>query len=414
MEFTRGGSNVTKPLLFDSLALSLPAMRGKMRSERLDRSKTEFDLKQQLMRAKDLSDNGYRNQSLRHAFRDIEGALIKKNGEIFSEKLEQLCQQAAELTDEISFELDKQLDHLDIDEVSLLESEKRLSKYHDLFKKLGVRTIEELVEARDQIRADIDFVEDAELRQQENLNALRRKVEKLEAIGAELKKQRKKAFKLVSGAIRGELEQLNMPGAELFLDSQAYYRYDQELAKGFEQMSEVDVSILDRLANLGPDGLESLQFLLRSNTGEEAKALSRIASGGEISRIMLGIKKVLSADAQTCVMVFDEIDTGISGETASIVGRKLFEIAEKFQVICVSHLPQVAVFGSNHLKVAKLVSKGRTESKIESLSKQDSEKEIARLLSGGKITKSSLENARSLRSESLRKPRSRMSKEKRA
>ena len=83
--------------------------------------------------------------------------------------------------------------------------------------------------------------------------------------------------------------------------------------------------------------------------------MAKIASGGEIARIMLGIKKVLSADAQTCVMVFDEIDTGISGQTASIVGKKLSEISQNFQVLCIHHLPQVAVFGNTHFKVEKLV-----------------------------------------------------------
>ena len=150
------------------------------------------------------------------------------------------------------------------------------------------------------------------------------------------------------------------------------------------------------LSEIGDEGAERAEFLLSSNAGEPLLSLTHIASGGELSRIMLAIKKSLAADAETCVLVFDEIDTGISGRVADIVGRKIRELSEKFQVICVSHLPQVAVFADSHFLVRKSGRANRTETSIVKLSKEDSAREIARLLSGAEVSTPSLANARNL------------------
>ncbi len=223
----------------------------------------------------------------------------------------------------------------------------------------------------------------------------------LKGHGVKLRAERQRTFGKIARRIKKELQQLNMKGAELCLEMEEHANSFPDidgsiLVTGWK---EKFASLMDQLSSCGSMGLDKVQFLLRSNLGEDAKPLAKIASGGEVARIMLGIKKVLSADAQTCVMVFDEIDTGISGQTASIVGQKLADISYRFQVICISHLPQVAVFGNTHFKVIKKVEDGRTESRIFKLNEKSSLEEVARLLSGGKITKSSLENAMSLRRE---------------
>ena len=124
--------------------------------------------------------------------------------------------------------------------------------------------------------------------------------------------------------------------------------------------------------------------------------LAKVASGGELSRVMLALKKSLTVDAETCVLVFDEIDAGISGRVADVVGRKMRELADHFQVLCISHLPQVAVYADTHFLVEKSGKKSRTESSIRRLSKDESAKEIARLLSGSEVSSSSLANAKHL------------------
>src|SRR5262249_17109661 len=132
------------------------------------------------------------------------------------------------------------------------------------------------------------------------------------------------------------------------------------------------------------------------NPGEPMLPLTKMASGGELSRIMLAMKKALAADAETCVLVFDEIDTGISGRVADVVGSKMSELAADFQVICISHLPQVAVYADSHFLVRKEGRGERTESSIVRLSGDESAREIARLLSGAEVSPPSLANARSL------------------
>jgi len=150
------------------------------------------------------------------------------------------------------------------------------------------------------------------------------------------------------------------------------------------------------LAGLSEYGAEKAQFYLSANPGEPPMPLSRVASGGELSRIMLALKKALAADAETCVLVFDEIDSGISGRVADVMGRKMRELTESFQVICISHLPQVAVYADSHFLVTKKGKGDRTQSSIVPLSKQESAEEIARLLSGQDVSASSLANAKTL------------------
>jgi DNA repair protein RecN (Recombination protein N) len=156
-------------------------------------------------------------------------------------------------------------------------------------------------------------------------------------------------------------------------------------------------SKIDRqLSEITEKGTERAQFLLSANSGEMPHPLHKVASGGELSRIMLALKKAMVADAETCILVFDEIDSGISGRVADVVGRKLRELAGKFQIICISHLPQVAVYADTHFLVQKMQKTKRTESVIEKLSDEESAAEIARLLSGKEVSKSSLENAKAL------------------
>jgi len=139
-------------------------------------------------------------------------------------------------------------------------------------------------------------------------------------------------------------------------------------------------------ALIGPRGGEEVEFLISPNIGEEPRPLSKIASGGELSRIMLAIKKILTKGGEDQTLVFDEVDAGIGGETAEVVGRKLRDLARYHQVLCVTHLPQIASFGQAHYRVAKKEVEGRTITSVQRLQGEMVVEEIARMLGGKRIT----------------------------
>jgi DNA repair protein RecN (Recombination protein N) len=144
-------------------------------------------------------------------------------------------------------------------------------------------------------------------------------------------------------------------------------------------------------------GIDDVEFLISTNPGEPLLPLSRIASTGEISRIMLAIKSSLSRIDRIPVMVFDEIDIGVGGRTGEIIGKKLWKLAQKRQVICVTHLPQIAVYGDNHYKVFKETSSGRTLSELSELKGEARLKELGMMMTGAKLSALSTQTARELK-----------------
>ena len=143
-------------------------------------------------------------------------------------------------------------------------------------------------------------------------------------------------------------------------------------------------------------GIDRARFMITPNPGEELKPLAGIASGGELSRVVLALKAILAATDSVETIVFDEVDAGIGGGTAEVVGRKLSELARRHQVICITHLPQIAKFGKHHYSISKHVNDGRTLTTIQPLNEDDRYKEIARMLGGEEITQTTLDHAREL------------------
>ncbi len=146
----------------------------------------------------------------------------------------------------------------------------------------------------------------------------------------------------------------------------------------------------------GPRGIDELEFYLTANIGEEPKALNKIASGGELSRIVLALKNVLSQAGAVDTIVFDEVDSGIGGATAEIVGRKLKKVSANHQVVCITHLPQIACYGDSHLRVAKKVSGGRTTTVVDKLDDEQKIEEISRMLGGVDLTEMTRDHAREM------------------
>ena len=167
--------------------------------------------------------------------------------------------------------------------------------------------------------------------------------------------------------MKGELEFLNMPYVEL--------------GTSFER------------CKLNPTGADVIEFLISPNPGEALKPLSKIASGGELSRIMLAIQNVLSKGGNVGTMIFDEIDTGVSGSAAERIARKLQEVSRDRQVLCITHSPQVAAFADAHYLIEKTVESGKTYTRVTPLDRQGREAEIARIIGGEQVSELQLRNA---------------------
>jgi DNA repair protein RecN (Recombination protein N) len=202
---------------------------------------------------------------------------------------------------------------------------------------------------------------------------------------AALSKKREAAAKRFAARVAAELSTLKMADTEFAVALSATPAdpdTDPHLVVGTHAVSE--------------SGIDRAVFTIAPNVGETLKPLVAIASGGELSRVVLALKSILAASESVATIVFDEVDAGIGGAVAEVVGRKLAALARHHQVICITHLPQIAKFGDQHFKISKHVASGRTRTAITLLSADDRTREIARMLGGEKITRVTLEHAREL------------------
>jgi DNA repair protein RecN (Recombination protein N) len=320
-----------------------------------------------------------------------------------------LAEEAATLAaraDDLSFAIGRAVSGTELDEGDLESAQERLAGYQVLFRKLAVADIEHLLAERDRLEGELAFIQSAAADVLLRVKALKAKVAELKILAGRLTKARTKAKDVVKKRIEAELHELAMAGAAIDIEFTPVARTLQamEISLFGEEVARVWAEVADELSELGETGAERAQFLLAANQGEAMLPLHKIASGGEVSRIMLALKKGLAAGADTCILVFDEIDTGISGRVADVVGRKMQELSEHFQVICISHLAQVSAYADTHFLVHKFGKDKRTESTITKLAQRDREEEVARLLSGEEVTETSLANARNLIQRAKSKP----------
>jgi DNA repair protein RecN (Recombination protein N) len=154
--------------------------------------------------------------------------------------------------------------------------------------------------------------------------------------------------------------------------------------------------LVQQLRMITDNGVDRVTFMIAPNVGEALKPMSDIASGGELSRIVLALKVILAGTESVETVVFDEVDAGIGGEVAEVVGKKLDQLAQTHQIICITHLPQIAKFAGHHFRITKHVRAGRTETSLERLHHEARVREIARMLSGEKITSKTLAHAREM------------------
>ncbi len=200
-----------------------------------------------------------------------------------------------------------------------------------------------------------------------------------------LSKQRAKTAKALAAKVEKQLSSLKMSQTE----------FEVSLTRTPEDRS-ADPHLNINGHTPTDTGIDRLAFMIAPNVGEALKPLAQIASGGELSRVVLALKSILAASDSVESIVFDEVDAGIGGGVAEVVGKQLFHLARHSQVICITHLPQIATFGDHHFKVMKAVSKGRTRTSLAALDHPQRIDEIARMLGGEKITPATLEHAREM------------------
>ena len=271
--------------------------------------------------------------------------------------------------EDVSEALREQESQMEFDASELLEIETRLDLLYRLSIKYG-QTTEEMLAFLERCRQELSQINHSE----ETLIQLNETYEILKEKAIQLAKQlsdkRKKTAEQFTKKVKHELQFLNMPGIE--------FQVEQERVP------------------LNSNGCDKIQFLISVNPGEPAKPIAKIASGGELSRIMLAIQTVLSAHDDLDTMIFDEVDTGISGSAAQKVGLKLHEVSKYAQVICITHLAQIACLADYHLLIQKQVTNHKTYTQVIPLSKEAQTKEIARMIGGETITPLLLQNAQEM------------------
>jgi len=287
----------------------------------------------------------------------------------FTDAFAQLHEKVADLMYQVqdaAEEVKDARDDLSYSADELEQIEARLDVIHRLRRKYGV-TCADILAYLERARQELDEIEFSD----DHLERLKGKLAKAEkaawASAEALRENRKKAAVELSGRILTELAQLDMPRVQFSCE-----------------FTELDLT---------PNGADAVAFYMSANAGEALKPMSKVASGGELARIMLAMKNVLAEQDQIATLIFDEVDTGVSGRAAQKVAEKLRSVARNKQVLCVTHLPQLAALANTHLLIAKSERAGRTYTTVTPLDMEGRKRELARIIGGANITEITLKSA---------------------
>ena len=267
-------------------------------------------------------------------------------------------------------ELYDEMSNTEFDEQLLNELESRMNLLNNLKRKYG-KTIDELITYQSKLENEIAKIENYE----ESTSQLKEEIdllyEKVIKYGQSLSKERRIVARTLREHIVAEIQNLQMKEANLEIS--------------FQPLETPTI-----------EGIEFVEFLISPNKGEPLKSLNKIASGGELSRIMLALKSIFVESRGQTAILFDEVDSGVSGQAAQKMAEKMRDIAKYIQVICISHLPQVASMSDHHLLISKMSKNDRTTTQVKELKKEDKIDEIARMISGASVTELTRENAREM------------------
>ena len=287
----------------------------------------------------------------------------------FSDHISELHERVADLmyqVQDLAEEVRDARDDLAYSADELEEIESRLDVIHKLRRKYGV-TCTDILDYLDKAKKELDEIEFAD----DHLEKLKKKLSKAEKTAWDaaktLRENRKETAVSMSERILTELAQLDMPRVQFSCE-----------------FTELDLT---------PNGADAVAFYMSANAGEALKPMSKVASGGELARIMLAMKNVLAERDQVNTLIFDEVDTGVSGRAAQKVAEKLRSVAAHKQVLCVTHLPQLAALANTHLLIAKAERDGRTYTTVTPLDIEGRKKELARIIGGTNITETTLKSA---------------------
>ena len=267
-------------------------------------------------------------------------------------------------------DISDELDSMEWNGERLNEIEERLELIHQLKRKYG-DTIEDILHYHSRIEKELREMENAEQNSEKQERQLSEALEKVKELAIKLSKQRKKSAKKLEKMIHEQL-------SALYMDKAVF-----------------EVKFLNN-SKLYSKGIDKVEFYIQTNPGEEMGPLAKIASGGELSRIMLALKTIFSQKMGVTSIIFDEVDTGVSGRVAQAIAEKISQISNNSQVLCITHLPQVAAIADNHYYISKSVNDGRTETSLKELDEKQKIREIARMLSGSEITELTLKHAEEL------------------
>jgi DNA repair protein RecN (Recombination protein N) len=287
------------------------------------------------------------------------------------------------LLEDIMYKLRDQLEQLEYDPYRLDLIESRLGEINQLKRKYGP-TIEEILQYAEKISEEIDTIRNREIHVDELQKELKSVTEDLLIEAKNVTNVRKKYAKMLIDRIHQELKDLYMEKTQ----------FDIVFAK---REGPLDAPLLDGVpVKFHEDGVDVVEFYISTNVGEPLKPLAKIASGGELSRIMLALKSIFSKHQGVTSIIFDEVDTGVSGRVAQAIAEKIYRISIDSQVLCISHLPQVAAMADTHLFIAKETDGTRTKTLVKALTEEEKVKEIGRMISGVEITELTKKHAKEL------------------
>ncbi len=289
------------------------------------------------------------------------------------------------LLEDATFQMRNMLDELEFDPERLNYIETRLNEIKQLKRKYGA-TVEDILEYASKIEEEIDQIENRD----SHLQSLKKE---LDSVGkdvaveaANVSQIRKTWAKKLADEIHRELKSLYMEKST----------FDTEFKVRTASRNEEAPLVNGQPVQLTEQGIDLVKFLISTNTGEPLKSLSKVASGGELSRVMLAIKSIFSSQQDVTSIIFDEVDTGVSGRVAQAIAEKIHKVSIGSQVLCITHLPQVAAMADTHLYIAKELKDGRTTTRVKPLSKQEKVAEIGRMIAGVEVTDLTKRHAKEL------------------
>lgn len=292
--------------------------------------------------------------------------------ESYQDKYGELKEQVTDLRyqlDDLASEVENNLKDVDIDEREIDQLINRIDRVNSLKSKYG-ETFEKIEAFKNEAKNKLEFLKNLDEEKEKLISDIETQEKICEDTCEKISANRLKGAEFLNHSMKDELNQLNMPDAD----------FKVKLDRG--EMSSA--------------GFDKVEFLIKTNRGEDFKSLARTASGGEMSRIMLGFKSIIAQKDNINTLVFDEIDTGISGVTAQIVGNKMRALSKFTQVIAISHLPQIVSMADTHFLIEKSVSENVTTSSIRKLSNDERVEELARLLGGMEISETTIKAAREM------------------